>query len=124
MHKLKESDKQAKDSAEKINAADSLIFQTDKQLSEYGEKLSAENKTAIETALASLKTAHESKDLDAIDGAMEGLNKAWEGASQEMYAASQEAGAPAGESADAGAAADGDDDVSDVEFEEVEDKDK
>ncbi len=122
-----EADKQAKESAEKINAADSLIFQTEKQLSEYGDKLSEGNKTAIESALTALKTAHESKDLATIDSAMEGLNKAWEGAAQEMYAASQEAGATpnadaAGDAtADAG---DGDDDVSDVEFEEVEDKDK
>ena len=123
-----ESDKLAKDEAEKVNAADSLIFQTEKQLSEYGEKLSEGNKTAIEEALTTLKTAHEAKDLASIDSAMEGLNKAWEGAAQEMYAASQE-GAPGGDaqaSADAGAGTDdsGNDDVSDVEFEEVEDKDK
>ncbi len=119
-----EADKQAKETADKINAADSLIFQTEKQLSEYGDKLSEGNKTAIESALATLKTAHEAKDLTGIDSAMEGLNKAWEGAAQEMYAASQEAGAPSGDGADAGAAPGGDDDVSDVEFEEVEDKDK
>ncbi|MDH3710621.1 MAG: molecular chaperone DnaK [Cyclobacteriaceae bacterium] len=119
-----EADKQAKETADKINAADSLIFQTEKQLSEYGDKLSEGNKTAIESALATLKTAHEAKDLAGIDSAMEGLNKAWEGAAQEMYAASQEAGAPGGDGADAGTAPDGDDDVSDVEFEEVEDKDK
>ena len=123
-----EADKLAKDQAEKVNAADSLIFQTEKQLSEYGEKLSEGNKTAIEEALATLKTAHEGKDLASIDSAMEGLNKAWEGAAQEMYAASQEA-APNGDaqaSADAGGGTDdsGNDDVSDVEFEEVEDKDK
>ena len=123
-----ESDKEAKERADKLNAADSLIFQTEKQLSEYGDKLSDGNKTAIEDALAKLKSAHESQDLSGIDGAMEGLNKAWEGAAQEMYAASQEgaAGAGADASADAGSTAggDGDDNVSDVEFEEVEDKDK
>ena len=121
-----EADKQAKDQAEKINAADSLIFQTEKQLSEYGEKLSEGNKTAIEEALATLKSAHEAKDLAGIDSAMEGLNKAWEGAAQEMYAASQEAAPDSEAQANAGAPADGggNDDVSDVEFEEVEDKDK
>jgi molecular chaperone DnaK len=124
-----ESDKQAKEQAEKINAADSLIFQTEKQLSEYGEKLSEGNKSAIEEALATLKSAHEAKDLAGIDSAMEGLNKAWEGAAQEMYAASQEGATNGGPQAGAeagttGAEGGGDDNVSDVEFEEVEDKDK
>jgi len=120
-----EADKQAKETADKVNAADTLIFQTEKQLSEYGDKLSEGNKTAIEGALATLKTVHEAKDLEGIDSAMEGLNKAWEGAAQEMYAASQEAGA--GDAAEASAADESgsgndDDNVSDVEFEEVEDK--
>jgi molecular chaperone DnaK len=119
-----EADKQAKERADKINAADSLIFQTEKQLSEYGDKLSEGNKQAIEEALATLKTVHEAQDLPGIESALEGLNKAWEGAAQEMYAASQE-GASTGPEANADATADsGDDNVSDVEFEEVEDKDK
>lgn len=120
-----EVDKQAKERVDKLNAADSLIFQTEKQLSEYGDKLSEGNKQPIEEALTSLKSAHEAQDLSAIDSAMEGLNKAWEGATQEMYAASQE-GAAAGPEANADVGADGggDDNVSDVEFEEVEDKDK
>jgi molecular chaperone DnaK len=120
-----EADKQAKEHADKINAADSLIFQTEKQLSEYGEKLSEGNKQAIEEALATLKTAYEAKDLSGIDTAMEGLNKAWEGSAQEMYAASQE-GAANGAEASPESGTDGgeDDNVSDVEFEEVEDKDK
>lgn len=120
-----EVDKQAKERADKVNAADSLIFQTEKQLSEYGDKLSEENKQPIEEALATLKSAHEAQDLSAIDSAMEGLNKAWEGAAQEMYAASQD-GAATGPEANADVAEDGggDDNVSDVEFEEVEDKDK
>jgi len=119
-----EADKQAKERADKINAADSLIFQTEKQLSEYGDKLSEGNKQAIEEALATLKTVHEAQDLSGIESALEGLNKAWEGATQEMYAASQE-GASTGPEANAEATADGgDDNVSDVEFEEVEDKDK
>lgn len=120
-----EVDKQTKERVDKLNAADSLIFQTEKQLSEYGDKLSEGNKQPIEEALTSLKSAHEAQDLSAIDSAMEGLNKAWEGATQEMYAASQE-GAAAGPEANADVGADGggDDNVSDVEFEEVEDKDK
>jgi len=119
-----ETDKQAKERADKINAADSLIFQTEKQLSEYGDKLSEGNKQAIEEALATLKTVHEAQDLPGIESALEGLNKAWEGATQEMYAASQE-GASTGPDVNAEATADGGDDtVSDVEFEEVEDKDK
>ncbi len=119
-----EADKQAKERADKINAADSLIFQTEKQLSEYGDKLSEGNKQAIEEALATLKTVHEAQDLPGIESALEGLNKAWEGAAQEMYAASQE-GDSTGPEANAEATADGgDDNVSDVEFEEVEDKDK
>lgn len=123
-----EADKQEKEKVDKVNAADSLIFQTEKQLSEYGDKLSEGNKTAIEEALANLKTAHQSQDLATIDTAMEGLNKAWEGAAQEMYAASQQPGAEA--SADGtdgqadGEAAPGGDDVSDVEYEEVEGEDK
>ncbi len=123
-----EADKAEKEKIEKLNAADSMIFQTEKQLKEFGDKLSEGNKSAIEGALEKLKEAHKNADLAAIDTAMEGMNKAWEGASQEMYAASQAAGAQPG--ADAGAAA-GDDtaanqssdaDVSDVEFEEVDDK--
>ena len=119
-----EADKQAKETADKINAADTLIFQTEKQLSEYGDKLSEGNKTAIEGALTTLKTAHEAKDLAGIDSAMEGLNKAWEGAAQEMYAASQEAGGtgPEASAEAAGSSSSDDDNVSDVEFEEVEDK--
>lgn len=122
-----EADKAEKEKVEKLNGADALIFQTEKQLKDYGDKLSDDNKKPIEEALANLKTAHQSQDIDSIDTAMEGLNKAWEGAAQEMYAATQGAeggaegaqpGADAG-GADAGAGAAGGDDVSDVEYEEV-----
>ena len=123
-----ESDKQEKEKVDKVNAADSLIFQTEKQLSEYGDKLSEPNKTAIDEALANLKTAHQSQDLATIDTAMEGLNKAWEGAAQEMYAASQQPGAEANADGSDGQAgsdgAEGGDNVSDVEYEEVEGEDK
>jgi molecular chaperone DnaK len=124
-----EADKTEKDKIDKINAADSMIFQTEKQLKEYGDKLSENNKTALEGALNTLKEAHKSQDLAAIDSAMEGMNKAWEGAAQEMYAASGGAEAAGQPGADAGASADtegsaSEADVSDVEYEEVDDKDK
>jgi len=126
-----ETDKQEREKIEKINAADSLVFQTEKQLSEYGDKLSEGNKKPIEDALAELKTAHQSQDISGIDAAMEKLNAAWQNASQEMYqaAGADATGAAGSESAEAGdqqASADdtGDADVSDVEYEEVDDKDK
>jgi molecular chaperone DnaK len=124
-----EADKMEKEKIEKINAADSLIFQTEKQLKEYGDKLSEGNKKPIEGALEKLKEAHKSQDLAAIETAMEGLNKAWEAAAQEMYAASGGAQAGAEGGPQAGGATPGsnassgsDSDVSDVEYEEVDDK--
>ena len=122
-----EADKAAKEEIEKINQADALVFQTEKQLKEFGDKLSEGNKTAIEGALNQLREAHGKRDIPAIDAAMEGLNKAWEAASQEIYQAQQEAGAGA-PGADPGAAAGdaqaggSDEDVADVEYEEVDDK--
>ncbi len=127
-----DADKQEREKVEKINSADSMIFQTEKQLKEYGDKLSEGNKTAVESALADLKKAHESKDVEAIDKSLEALNAAWQAASQEMYQQPSAEGADAGAAGgDAGeqAKADGEeksaeDDVTDVEFEEVNDKDK
>ncbi|RPD98171.1 molecular chaperone DnaK [Aureibaculum marinum] len=119
-----EADKKAKEAAEKINGADAMIFQTEKQLKEFGDKLSADKKEPIESALAELKKAHESKDLAQIDAAMETINEAWKAASEEMYKAQQEgqaggATAGAGDAAGAeGSTAEGDD-VQDVDFEEV-----
>ncbi|WGH76743.1 molecular chaperone DnaK [Tenacibaculum tangerinum] len=117
-----EADKQAKETAEKINGADSMIFQTEKQLKEFGDKLSADKKEPIEAALEDLKKAHESKDIAAIDTAMEKINEAWKVASEEMYKAQQDAqanGAAGAEgNADAGASSEGDN-VEDVDFEEV-----
>lgn len=113
-----DADKTEKEKVEKLNAADSLIFQTEKQLKDYGDKLSEGNKKAVEEALANLKTAHQNQDLASIDTAMEGLNKAWEGAAQEMYAATQGDAAKPDPDADEKAAGGGDD-VSDVEYEEV-----
>ncbi len=117
-----DADSKSKETADKINAADGMIFQTEKQLKEFGEKLSDDKKKPIEDALVELKKAHESKDLDAIDAAMESINTAWTAASEEMYKASQEA---AGADANAQQGSDNNaDDVTDVEFEEVNDDDK
>jgi molecular chaperone DnaK len=119
------SDKAEREKIEKLNQADSLVFQTEKQLKEFGDKLSEGNKAAINEALDKLKAAHQAQDLAAIDPAMEGLNKAWEGASQEMYNATQGAGAQADAGAsDGGAAPDQGDSVSDVDYEEVNDEGK
>ena len=111
-----DADNKAKETADKINAADSMIFQTEKQIKEFGEKLSDDKKAPIEEALVSLKSAHESKDLDAIDTAMETINTAWTAASEEMYKATQEeaGNAEGGEQAESTT-----DDATDVEFEEV-----
>jgi molecular chaperone DnaK len=114
-----EVDKKAKETAEKINAADSMIFQTEKQLKEFGEKLSADKKGPIEAALVDLKKAHETKDIAQIDAAMEKINEAWKVASEEMYKAEQETqGAPAGDAGN-GQAKNEKDQVEDVDFEEV-----
>ena len=115
-----EADKKRKEEVEKLNAADALIFQTEKQLSEYGDKLPADKKEPIESALAELKAAHESKDLGSIDTAMEKLNTVFQAASQEMYANQENAGGE-GEAAGAEGSSDDSDDVSaeDVDFEEV-----
>ncbi|MFM7672706.1 MAG: molecular chaperone DnaK [Bacteroidota bacterium] len=113
------ADKVEKEKIEKLNQADSLIFQTEKQLKEYGDKIPADKKTAIETAVARLKTAHESKDLASIDAAMGGLNAAWTAASEDMYKATQ--GTPGAE-AQPGEQPGGTtatDDVTDVPYEEV-----
>jgi len=113
-----EADNKAKETAEKINGADSMIFQTEKQLKEFGEKLSDDKKAPIEAALVELKKAHEAKDITLIDTAMEAINEAWKNASEEMYKAEEEAkgGAPAGDATDAKPETD---DVQDVDFEEV-----
>lgn len=113
-----EADRKAKDEAVKINEADSMIFQTEKQLKEYGDKIPAEKKSAIESALTELKAAHQSRDLSAIDTALASMNAAWAAASEDMYKASQgspEGAAPQGEP---GAQAQGSE-VTDVDFEEV-----
>uniref|UniRef100_UPI004048C2BB molecular chaperone DnaK n=1 Tax=Algoriphagus sp. TaxID=1872435 RepID=UPI004048C2BB len=112
------ADKLEKESIEKLNQADSLIFQTEKQLKEYGDKLSDNNKANITSAVEALKSAHGSKNLEGIDAAMANLNSAWEAASSEMYASSQAEGAGAGPEARASNSTTGEG-VSDVDYEEV-----
>ena len=117
------NDKAEREKVEKINQADSLIFQSEKQLKEYGDKIPAEKKTAIETNLEKLKEAHKTQDVAQIDPAVEALNAAWTAASEDMYKQTQDGGAPQGESQpgaeqqQAGNA--GGENVTDAEFEEV-----
>lgn len=116
-----EADKERKEQVEKLNAADSLIFSTEKQLSELGDKLSSDNKTAIEAALKELKEAHAAKDFDKIDAATAALTTVWQKASTEMY---QAEGSPTPENGAPGAEEEGKEDVTDVEYEEVDDSGK
>jgi molecular chaperone DnaK len=113
-----EIDRKVKEEAEKINQADSLIFQTEKQLKEFGDKIPAEKKEAIESALTTLKTAHQNRDLASIDTALETLNAAWAAASEDMYKAGQ--GAEAGTDQASGEQQQNSE-VTDVDFEEVKD---
>lgn len=120
-----ESDKKAKETIDKINSADSMIFQTEKQLKEFGEKLPADKKEPIEKALADLKEAHKSQNLEAIDKAMEDMNTHWQAASEEIYKSQQaQGGEPQpGQDGEAQQGSEqqgkGDDQVTDVDFEEV-----
>ena len=122
-----DADRETKERIEKLNKADALVFQTDKQIKEYGDKIPAEKKEVIEAAAAELKEAHKAEDMDKIDDLTQKLNDAWAAASQEMYQATQEAQANAGggagpeAGADAGDSTEGGEDVTDVEFEEVTD---
>lgn len=118
-------DKATKERIEKLNSADSMIFQTEKQLKEYGEKISEPNKAPIEAALADLKEAHKTEDLAKIDTATTALNNAWQAASQEMYAAGNaqnEPGAETNQETNEGENTNDTEDVTDVEFEEVDKK--
>ncbi len=117
-----DADRKARERAEKINTADSLVFQTEKQLREYGDKIPAHKKEAIEKAAADLKEAHKAEDLERIDRASEALNSAWQAASQEMYQATQGQEQQQGPASDNGTPSGAAEDVTDVEFEEVKDK--
>jgi molecular chaperone DnaK len=83
------TDREAKERVEKINQADSLIFQTEKQLKEFGDKIPSDKKAPIEGALTKLKDAHKSQDISAIDAAVAEMNTAWTAASEEIYKAQQ-----------------------------------
>ena len=121
-----DADKKAKEKVDKLNEADGMIFQTEKQLKEFGDKLSDDKKKPIEDALEELKKAYETKELETISPALDKLNEAWKTASEEMYKAQAEAqggaqkGATGAEGGQAGGGeAKGGDDVEDVDFEEV-----
>ena len=116
-----DADKKAKEQVDTLNNADAMIFQTEKQLNEFGDKLSDEKKKPIQDALEALKKAYESKDVKAITPALDSINEAWKNASEEMYKAQADQGASEDGQADAGASAGetNDEDVEDVDFEEV-----
>ncbi len=123
-----EDDQKAREQVDTLNAADTLIFQTEKQITEFGDKIPADKKGAIETALNELKEVHKAQDLAQMEEATKKLNDAWAAASQDIYQAQQGAD---GATADAGATENGseaeggaptDDDVTDVEFEEVDEE--
>ena len=117
-----DADKKAKESAETLNEADQMIFQTEKQLSEFGDKLSEDKKKPIQDALDELKKAFETKELEAIKPALDKINEAWKNASEEMYKAQAESGGAQAEPDANGNASSGDsnaDSVEDVDFEEV-----
>ncbi|MFO7828855.1 MAG: molecular chaperone DnaK [Bacteroidales bacterium] len=120
-----EEDKKVREKVDKLNTADSLIFSTEKQLKEFGDKLSADKKANIEKALADLKEVHKKEDLDQIDAKTEALNNAWKEASEEMYKATQEQqqdtqqGPQGGEEQPSSDDKKDDGEVTDVDFEEV-----
>jgi molecular chaperone DnaK len=125
------TDKAAREKVDKVNQADSMIFQTEKQLKEYGDKLPADKKAPIETALNKLKEAHKAQNLPAIDSAIAEMNNAWTAASEELYKATQQAGGDTqgfgGQGGQQGGTAgngahqpnNGGENVTDAEFEEV-----
>jgi molecular chaperone DnaK len=118
-----EADKKLKEEVDKLNSADALVFQTEKQLKEFGDKLPDDKKQPIEAALGKLKEAHKNRDIAEIDAAMTELNTAWQAASEEMYKATQDQqqpppDQPGPDQKDTGSKG-GDDEVTDVDFEEV-----
>ena len=118
-----EADKLVKEKADKLNEADAMIFQTEKQLTEFGDKISEGNKKPVEEALEELKKAYETKEVETIQPALDKINEAWKAASEEMYKAQAEAqqaeGAPAEDAGAQGEATEENSDVEDVDFEEV-----
>jgi molecular chaperone DnaK len=123
-----DSDKKMKEEVDKINQADTMIFQTEKQLKEFGDKIPADKKGNIEKALEELKNAHKNRDLAAIDRALTNLNSIWQTASEEMYKNTQgaqqgpQSGPQESHEQGGGHQKSGNDEVTDVDFEEVKDK--
>jgi molecular chaperone DnaK len=119
------ADKETRERVEKLNTADSLVFQTEKQLKEFGDKIPADKRSAIESELEQVKEAHKNQDIAAIDGAVERLNAAWQAASQDLYQAQQQAAGDNGgaqetpEDPASGSTSGSGEDVTDVEYEEV-----
>lgn len=116
-----EADKKLREEADKINQADSMIFQTEKHLKEFGDKLPADKKEVIQNGVNKLKEAHKNRDIAAIDAAMAELNQVWQAASEEMYknTGSADAGQQGPTDSSAGSDKPNDDEVTDVDFEEV-----
>ena len=130
-----DADKKAKEEVEKINNADGMIFQSEKNLKEYGDKIPADKKSAIESALTELKAAHSARNVQQIDAAMAKINAAWQSASEDMYKAQQQAGGANpgagfdpnnmggagfnGQQGNPGQSNNGSDNVTDVDYEEV-----
>ena len=117
-----EADKAAREKADKVNSADSMIFQTEKQLKEFGDKIPADKKATIESALNELREAQKSQDLSSIDRALTNLNNAWQAASEDMYKTAQggpQAGQSSQQTGQQGGNNGGDEQVTDVDFEEV-----
>jgi molecular chaperone DnaK len=118
-----DADKKAREKVDKINAADSMIFQTEKQLKEFGDKLPSDKRSAIEASLLKLKEAHKAQDIDAIDKTLADLNTVWQSASEEMYKNAQTSGQaesqPGPDPSAGGNKKPGGDEVTDVDFEEV-----
>jgi len=123
-----DSDKKMKEEVDKLNQADTLIFQTEKQLKEFGDKIPADKKGGIEKALEELKSAHKNRDVAGIDKALANLNALWQTASEEMYKNTQgaqqgpQSGPQPGHDQGGNQKSQGNDDVTDVDFEEVKDK--
>jgi len=122
-----DADKRIKEEIDKLNTADSLIFQTEKQLKEFGEKIPEDKKESIRKSLEELKAAHKNKDLPGIDKAMTNLNSMWQSASEDMYKNAQPQQPQEGPQAGPQAGPEqkqqsGNDEVTDVDFEEVKDK--
>ena len=113
------TDKQAREKVEKMNQADSLIFQTEKQLKEFGDKIPADKKAPIETALTKLKEAHKTGDATAVDSALTEMNNAWTAASEEIYKAQAASAQPGGSDDNGSSSANAGETVTDAEFEEV-----